>query len=269
MLILAAFEATNLIAPAIGIVGIAVSVYLWRRSRVRKAISYRLTSPAVVNVHREVEDRISVHYENERVGDVRLLDLRVTNTGNKDVSPDDFAEPFVVALGEGARVLGQPTILKTEPPDLRPQVSIEKGSLVIAPLLMNEGDSFEITALISDLREGDRLRARIAGIPKLINEVHSETQAYRIAGMRLQGRLIQATSIFALGASLLIVIFTLFPVLRPEPDHRSLVVIRTGGPLCGDVLRVDSHTIVVKLKGSGTLRTLPLNTTRAIKDNAC
>jgi hypothetical protein len=142
---LAAFDPIVLIGPAIGVVGIAVSVYLWRRGRVRPALSYRLTSPPVVNVHREVEDRISVFYDKERVADARLLDLRVTNTGNVDISATDFEEPLSVALGTSARVLNRPRVGKTVPPELRPHVSVNGQDLVIAPLLLNAGDSFEVT----------------------------------------------------------------------------------------------------------------------------
>jgi hypothetical protein len=139
---LAAFVITMWIAPAIGIVAIFVSVYLWWRSRVRKAISYRLSAPAVVNVRHEVGDEISVLFAGEPVRDVRLLSLRIANTGNGDIKTTDFEAPFSVILGVGARVLSQPIVGNTHPPDLRPQLSVTEDKLVIAPLLLNGSRSW-------------------------------------------------------------------------------------------------------------------------------
>jgi len=261
---LAAFDPIVLIGPAIGVVGIAVSVYLWRRGRVRPALSYRLTSPPVVNVHREVEDRISVFYDKERVADARLLDLRVTNTGNVDISATDFEEPLSVALGTSARVLNRPRVGKTVPPELRPQVSVDRQDLVIAPLLLNAGDSFEVTVLVSELTHGDRLSlsARVAGVPKLIN---SGTESSQQQQTRSTVKTTQAY--FMAVVSVIAVVYSLF--IGPAPNDHSIVVLASGPRLCGDVLRVDANRIVVKLKDTGTLRSFSLAQTRAIRDKAC
>lgn len=153
--VVAAFDISVLFAPAVGVVAIVVSVYLWWRGRVRKAISYRLTAPAVVSVHHGVGDEISILYADEPVRDVRLLNLRIANTGNGDIKPDDFESPFSVALGESARVLGPPTVGNTNPPELEPELSVRDQKLVIAPLLLNgsrswrggNGDWFESPCL--------------------------------------------------------------------------------------------------------------------------
>lgn len=134
---IAAFDSTVLIGPAIGVVGIVVSVYLWRRGRARKALSYRLESSSVVSVHRDVGARISIYYDDERVTDVRLLNLRVANTGNADINAADFAEPLTVHLGDTTQVLTEPRVGKTAPPELAPQVRVDGTRLVVAPLLLN------------------------------------------------------------------------------------------------------------------------------------
>jgi hypothetical protein len=253
----------------------AVSIYLWRRSQVRKAISHRLTAPAVVSVHHEVADRISVLYDGQRFKDVRLLTLRIANMGNGDIKPEDFEGPFTVTLGEGARVLGDPEVVATTPSDLEPQVSVKDGELVIAPLLLNgspswrrnEGDSFEVTALVSDLAS-PRLRARIAGVPRLINDATAETGVTRTSVMRFTPALAAAvTFLIAVAGAVTGTIAWVNDARRSAKTH-SIVTLATGRTLCGEVLRVDSTAIVLKLKQTGALLELPIKGTR-IKNDAC
>ena len=204
---------------------------------------------------------------------MRLLNLWIANTGNGDIKADDFEAPFTVALGQGARVLSGPTIGNRNPPDLQPRVDVKNGELVIAPLLLNgsrsssggQGDAFEVTALVSDLSAGETVRARIAGVPGLINVASSTSRAtrtpeYSHVRVWLSGVLAVAT---------LAVWATWLSVGHKTAKTHSLVTLATGGTLCAEVLRVDTTTIVLKLKDTGVLRTLPVKGTRAIKDDAC
>jgi hypothetical protein len=269
-MMLAAFDLTVLIGPAIGIASLAMTVYIWRRGRVQvtKAISYRLTSPAVVSVHHGVEDRITVHYDNDRVTDVRLLNLRVENTGHGEITATHFGEPFSVALGEDARILGQPTVVATTPLDLLPEVSIEGASILIAPLLLNEGDYFEISALVSNLGTDGHLRARIAGIAALTNmdTIALQPQQRRFSPFTSLA-MPRPMSLLVPLMMLLTTITTTYAFTRQR--QQSVIFLTTGPPLCGEVMRVDATSIVLKLKRSGIIRVLPLKTTRAIRDHAC
>jgi hypothetical protein len=275
--VFAAFDIPGWIATAtIGIVGICVTVYLWWRSRAPKAISYRLTAPAVVSVQRGVEDQVSVLYAGEPVRDVRLLNLRIANTGNGDIKPEDFEVPFSVALGKGARVLSGPTVGNTNPSELRPELSLKEDRLVIAPLLLNgsrswrggEGDWFEVTSLVSQLSQGDRLTARIAGVPKILDAASSQSKTASPA----------LDLVFVIVVLGVLLVAPVPPVLLSDlkialeggaTKTDSKVVLRAGDSLCGDILRVGETTLVLKLQGSGTLRILPLKETRSIKDDAC
>jgi len=261
---IAALDLIVLIGPAIGVVGIGVSIYLWRRARARPAISYRLTSPPVVNVHRGVEDRISVLYDNERVTDVRLLDLRVENTGNVAITAGAFEAPMSIPLGDTARVLNQPNVGKTVPPELQPHVSVDGQDLVIAPLLLNAGDSFELTVLVSQLSDGNSLKARIAGVLRLIDTGTESSKR----------RLINATSAAAyLGLSALAGVvgasFSLVVGLDPFGHNGSRVVPTSGAPLCGKVLIKNPTSIFVQLKDTGKLHALPVAQIKSITDDAC
>lgn len=265
-------DLTALIGPAIGVVAIVVSVVvsvsLARRARARPALSYRLTSPPVVNVHQGVEDRISVLYDDKAVTDVRLLDLRVENTGTVAITADAFEAPLSIPLGEGARVLNQPNVGKTVPPDLQPHVSVDGQDLVIAPLLLNAGDSFEVTALVSQLSDGNCLRARIAGVPRLIDTGTESNERRRIDLGSWRSSFLGATTL-AIGLSAAVLAGYSLAFGDPYAHKESRVALTSGPPLCGEILLKDPKTIVVRLKDTGRLRTLPVAQIKAIRDNAC
>jgi hypothetical protein len=250
----------------VAVVAIVVSVVLWFRGRRRKGVSYRLTTPSVVNVRQEAEDRISIAYDGKPVGDVRLVDLRVTSSGNTEIDAGDFERPFSVPLGEGARVLSV-EVAKTHPAELRPEVTVEDSHLTIAPLLLNSGDSFEIVALVSDLSEATSLDGRVAGVTKFENlgSRQAESRSFVLRNgaefLRL-GVPLSVATVVGLGSAV--------GLWAGEAEHTdSRVVLRQGEALCGDVLRVDSERIVLKLQGSGELRTIATRDTHAIRDNDC
>jgi hypothetical protein len=269
---LAALDARTLLmllGPVVGLIALVVTVYLWRRDRVRKAITYRFSAPPVAHVYHGVEDQIEILYNGAAVQDVRLLSLRIANTGNADIRVEDFETPFAVALGDNARVLGPPTVADRNPPDLKPEVTVEDGELRIAPLLLNAaglssaGDSFEVTALVSRLTEGEQLRARIAGVPKLINAATAELpqprSRWRVAVLAVL--FIAFTAWF----------FSPSQIKRIEDSHRadSLVTLRAGPSLCGEVLDVTTTAVVIRLKSTGEVRRLPVSDTRQIRHTAC
>jgi hypothetical protein len=126
-----------------------------------------------------------------------------------------------------------------------------------------DGDYFEVTALVSQLSEGRRLTARIAGVPRLVDTAASQSRGAFV--------LAQAPTEALVFLALLITgsVAVLHTLGRDDSKTDSRVVLKTGAPLCGDVMRVDKATLLLKLKGSGVLRTLPLNGTRSIKEDAC
>lgn len=258
-------DIAGVVGAAIALVAIGVSVYLWLRGRQVKRLSYRLSSPPVVNIRSEAEDAITVLYEGQPVGDVRLLDLRVENTGNTEIREGDFQRPLSVALGEGATVL-RFEVGGTAPSDLDPDVSIVEADLTIAPLLLNPGDWLEITALVSDLSEGDRLQGRVAGVARFsepgVGSPRRWWEVGRHSAALSSAFVAVAAGTFVAGAVGLLV--------QGDKKTHSVVELKGGQPgICGDVIRTDSATIVVKQKDGGVLRTVPLADARAIRDNAC
>lgn len=149
----------------VAVVGVMITVYFGRRQRNRKILAYQVSSARVVSVRDEAADKITILYDEHPVGDVRLLTLQVKCAGNVPIASADFERPLTLLLGEKAQVL-KSEVVKTAPEDLNPQYAIRDSTLEIEPLLLNPGDSLEMTALVSDLDNADHLDGRIVGINK-------------------------------------------------------------------------------------------------------
>jgi len=65
----------------------------------RKAISYGIiTDASVVSVSDKVKDRIQILYDGMQVQNLRLIEIRIQNTGNLPIKPDDYVEPLVIRV---------------------------------------------------------------------------------------------------------------------------------------------------------------------------
>jgi hypothetical protein len=163
------------VATVLAAAGIAVTIVLYRRGRPRKALSYSLRATQVVTTHTSVQDQIEVVFEGRPIRDVQLLRLRVANTGNVPVTEADFEEPLRLDFGEGASALTmtEPT---ADPPLLRPDYRLTPDALQVPPLLINPGDEFGLSILVSDYRERAELRYRIVGVPTMMETDDADTR---------------------------------------------------------------------------------------------
>jgi len=71
----------------------------------RKAIDYAiLTNSNVVSVSDTVKDKIQILYNGVVVPSLRLIEIRIKNTGNLPIKPEDYIQPLAI-LNPKARVL--------------------------------------------------------------------------------------------------------------------------------------------------------------------
>lgn len=256
-------DVSGVVSAVLAVVAVGVTIYLWWRSRQRKAIAYRLVASRVVSVRPEAQGRISILYDGEKVEDVHLVDLLIRNSGNVPVAATDFERPFAIVLGDRAHVLGF-EVARTSPTDLSPVVTADSGCLTVAPLLLNPGDSFELSALVSDSSARPRLEARVSGVAKL-----ADLGGYDGSRSQLISKRDWIVSTLA-GALVAIVGLVAGAAIVEWQDHTDTrVELVTGESLCGKVLRVGERTIIVRLQDSGALRTLPVSRVRAVKDKSC
>src|SRR5947208_7078313 len=102
-----------------------ISFWIFRKQRNRKEISYEVVSNApIASINKEVKDKVEILYEGKPVKDLSLLVLKVWNSGNVAVKPEDFIEPIKFKF-EGRTIISR-DLLDTEPKDLIDPMDIGK-----------------------------------------------------------------------------------------------------------------------------------------------
>ncbi len=205
------------IAVAVG-AGVALWIY---KKQSYKALSYRIVSisPLGPLQARGFKD-LRLLKGDKPIERPFLITIRITNTGDLDIAPSDFALPLTikplgypftlpangsdwgkVAKGGGFSIgstlelldymtTGGPTIAPhvmdarvatTNPPKIPIQIDSTDAQMVVRPLLLNGGDAFTLELLINGDVRGIEVSGRIAGI-KAISE---EPREVRPSGDRL------------------------------------------------------------------------------------
>jgi hypothetical protein len=145
----------RLLAPSATAVAIVVSIILWLLNQRRKQISWKVLSEG----------------GNSAV-------VQIINSGHLAVVPGDYHSPMSISAGPGGRVVSA-EVVSTVPGDLelrcraldgthRPLIErITSGEVLLAPILLNDGDSLVVRLKTEDSRGGVRVNAHINGIRKV------------------------------------------------------------------------------------------------------
>ena len=261
------FLATVLAAAAIW-----VSIWLYRRQRTRKSLSYSVKVTELVSVHQAAKGRIKILFDEEEIEQAQLIEARIENDGNVPITMGDFQQPFVFDLGEGATALTA-DITKCAPDDLPAYVSAHKNEVEIQPLLLNPEDDLTIKIFARNLHHRPVPHCRIVGVSKL-RDAAADRQ--RQAQRTFLKRILSETSdsflglpfaVLLAGASVAFAVSSLFS--HTDNNTETLVKLKSGSELCGDVLHTSDQKIVLQLAESGKVRVLGLPEVQSVKDDSC
>ena len=157
------------IGVILAIVAILVSVFVFIYQRRRKAISYEITSwTPIFSIQDLEEEKLQLTYEGQIVNDVYLIILRIVNSGNQPILPDDYEKPIEIKFQAGSRILSAETV-ETKPKDLQMSVDIEDNNYaVLRPVLFNSKEEVVTKMLVSSPAEEVKISYRIAGVGSII-----------------------------------------------------------------------------------------------------
>jgi len=164
----------------IGSISICVAVVLYLRQRQHKCLSYEiLTYEPLLSREEETKGKIEIRFKNTIVESVHLLLLRIFNSGNIAVVPDDFKSPLQVHLGENVSVLAA-DVAESRPTNLQPDLLISGNTVRLSPMLFNPRDSVTIRVLASKSYDLDKTVRPVAdgrivgvrGVREYIRERH-------------------------------------------------------------------------------------------------
>ncbi len=197
------------LAPLATAISVGVTIILWLANRRDKQLSFDIVSDfTLVTASEELVEHIQILAQGAEMHDVRLVTVRVRNSGHVPIQPADYAENLALAFGDG-KILSA-TVVEAQPEYLtdkrmngsgtdRPGGSsciagYNDSEVVFKPLLLNPKDFFVVKVFIIGGTQKPLLKGHVAGIASF----------RRSRDIVLPGRLLLHAGLFLmLGAALL------------------------------------------------------------------
>ncbi len=160
---------------SIGLLTIFVSVMIYRKQQNRRSITYRtISATSLLSVGEEVKGEVKVLYKGKAVSNVRLIILKMWNSGNMPILPQEYIEPIKFEFGDHEEILDV-DVLETMPSDIKNKVKTslksDTKSVTFEPLLLNRNDSITFKVLLtqSKLIKKIDVSGRIVGINQILS----------------------------------------------------------------------------------------------------
>jgi hypothetical protein len=153
----------------IGLIGPIIALILYLANRRDTELSFGLISEAqLLDLSDSPVEGVQVLYRGESVGELTAATYHIENSGDLPIPARDFENPLIVKFTADARLLSL-NVSAAEPENLRPSVTKIEGGFSVEPLLLNPGDSFNVSAYFAGKPTPPVLDARVAGIHKAKN----------------------------------------------------------------------------------------------------
>src|SRR5665811_1803532 len=108
----------------------AVPFVSLRRERPRKGLAYSLRIVPLAFVRNDVRERVQLSFDGRPVPSAVLITLRVRNSGNRPILPNDFQGPLTVALTDSLLDL---RIDNADPVELSPVAQSDTSTVTVEP----------------------------------------------------------------------------------------------------------------------------------------
>ncbi|MBN4956941.1 hypothetical protein JY411_00680 [Stenotrophomonas maltophilia] len=194
---------TAIAGLALAMLGILVPLVLWMADTDSREIEVRILSKANLNpsLPTGVDGEMEFAIGGRRVVKPYYVVVQVTNAGNRSIAAADVERPLTLAMGNVE--IAQAQVLTSQPAALKPELERQERQLVVKPLLLNPGDSFQIGFLTSGAEPSVTAQARIAGISdvRVVSSLSDDT----VVGKSF--RLVVASALMCIYGSLLLVGF--------------------------------------------------------------
>lgn len=190
-----------------------LTILLYKRQVRRKEMLWDvIESVSLSSFNLSESVKSTIVYKTLRLDDVNLIYLKIWNSGNIEILPNDFNEPIKIDFGKKSKIL-EVVLLEAKPKNLAETASIgiEANCVKLMPLLLNSGDLIKLKVLITKFSGNTsdvKVEARIAGIKQIYRP--SENEPYvTVVGSAFLKMLLSIIATLA-GAALVFLLFALF-----------------------------------------------------------
>lgn len=129
-----------------------------------RQLSYEILSTTEIgSLKSEYLPSIQITYGGESIERGGIVTIRIINTGESPIYAREFDGPIQILLDDNSRFVDS-KVVDAYPKNLNPSLSIQKGEINIAPLLLNSNDRLTVQAIAKGNLENIHVLGRIGGI---------------------------------------------------------------------------------------------------------
>src|SRR5688572_9973532 len=108
----------------------------------KKTLTYTiLTNSGLVSDSDNARDNIQVHYKGKVIPNVRLVEIRIKNSGNLPIRPDDYVEPLRIRPSSSNILSGEVRDTYSLGASIEKELS-NQSEIVLSKTLLNPKDFF-------------------------------------------------------------------------------------------------------------------------------
>jgi len=164
------------IGAIFAILAFAFGLFLYWKQRQRKELSYQFVYGApLVSIEEAVKERVKILLDDKPVQDIWLVAVRILNSGNLPIVSADYERPVSLCFSENTQIISA-EVSGTKPKSLQATVSVEDTKVVLAPVLLNSGDSIILKMLLNQFDGKISVYGHIVGV-KDIGQLGSQPRA--------------------------------------------------------------------------------------------
>lgn len=156
---------------------IAVFVIFFLQIR-KKTLTYTvLTNSGLVPVSDEGESNIQIRYKGKAVPKVRLVEIRIKNSGSLPIKPEDYIQPLSLRLPNSNILSSEVSDVHSLGAYIESKLS-NSSEIVLSKTLLNPTDFFDVKILLADGAADLSVVGRIVGVSKIQNLTGREVNYY-------------------------------------------------------------------------------------------
>jgi hypothetical protein len=169
------------------IIGGVIAIWIYRKQRSKKEISYQIVSDApVLSIDQTLASRVKIELDGNPVKEVTLVVFKISNTGKAAVDDKDYKEPLIFTFA--TRKVISSEVVETEPKDLVdaptrkifiPLPTLGQNFIEFPKFLLNPKESVTFSVLLDGAKDEISKKGRIID-GNIIQRILDRKRSYRL-----------------------------------------------------------------------------------------
>jgi hypothetical protein len=173
--------------PLIGVTGLILGFIYFKKSKEHKELTYEISLPfPLVQVGSAIKGKVKVEYDGEPIENLIGVSVEIRCSGTEDVAfrwgADTEERPLTIDFGEGARILGEPTVATTPKYVKASAVKDPKNPtrVILNKFLIKPGQRVTVTTLLTNYPEESLdVYGQLKGVRRLQGRTQIEAESGR------------------------------------------------------------------------------------------